>query len=245
MIADPLHARLLEVSALAGGPLLALDTSGASAAVCTVAWRSGEVRERELGAAALPSESLSRVLAEEVESCGLEVRQLAAIVIGLGPGSFTGLRVGLATAKGLALGSGVPLYGTSSLAMLAASAGPGRVVPVIEARRGEVFAAIYDVQADGGVTAILDDAATTPAALVATLHERAFDYEVKLTGNAALSCAVLGLPPGALVGPNTSLRAALGVLHVAERLRRHEAEELGPLAPRYLKLSEAERGQTR
>jgi tRNA threonylcarbamoyladenosine biosynthesis protein TsaB len=74
---------------------------------------------------------------ELVRDAGLEPRALDGLVVGIGPGSFTGVRVGLATARGLALALDLPTAGVSTLAALAAGA-PG-AVPVIDAKRGEVF----------------------------------------------------------------------------------------------------------
>ena len=68
-----------------------------------------------------------------MRAAGLEPRELDGVVVGTGPGSFTGIRIGLATARGLALGLGVPVAGVSTLHAFAG----GR--PVIDARRGEVF----------------------------------------------------------------------------------------------------------
>jgi tRNA threonylcarbamoyladenosine biosynthesis protein TsaB len=242
-VSDHLHARLCELSDRLGGPLLALDTSSASAALCLVSWRAGEVRELSLDAAAVPSESLGRVLAREIATAALDLRRLSGIVVGLGPGSFTGLRVGLATAKGLSLGAGVPLFGTSSLAMLAASSGPGRVAPIIEARRGEVFVAVYDVADDGRVVAVVYDRATTPAGGLALVREYGSDVSVRLVGNGVPAVAALGAPSGVALAPSAELRAGFGILHVAHRLASRDADPTGSLAPRYLKLSEAERGR--
>ena len=83
----------------------------------------------------------SRVLADAEEllaAAGCEPADLDAIVVGTGPGSYTGLRMGLVTARALSLSLGVPVAGISTLAALARGA-PG-ALPVVDARRGEVFA---------------------------------------------------------------------------------------------------------
>ena len=76
-------------------------------------------------------------------AAGVAPAALDAIAIGAGPGSFTGLRIGMATAKGIAFAAGKPLWAVSSLAALAHGR-PGRVAAVLDARRGEVFAGLYE-----------------------------------------------------------------------------------------------------
>ncbi len=89
-----------------------------------------------------------------VQRAGIQLRELSCIAVGCGPGIFTGSRVAVATAKGLALGLGVPCLGLSTLACLAASA-PGvqelalnkhqRVLATLDARRNQVYGAIYRI----------------------------------------------------------------------------------------------------
>ena len=76
---------------------------------------------------------------------GYSLRELAAIAVSQGPGSFTGLRAGIATAKGLAFSLGVPLYGIPTLEALAANAPPGEgpLCAMLNANRGEVFRALF------------------------------------------------------------------------------------------------------
>ena len=83
-------------------------------------------------------------LAEAMGRAEVRWADLDAIAVGVGPGTFTGLRIGIATARALASASGLPLRRVSSLAALAAGIGAPLRLPLIDARRGELFGALYD-----------------------------------------------------------------------------------------------------
>src|SRR6185295_15261498 len=81
---------------------------------------------------------------EALERAALGFGDLDAIAVGVGPGGFTGLRIGIVTARALASSAGLELHPVSSLAALAAGAGERRVLALIDAKRGELFAALYE-----------------------------------------------------------------------------------------------------
>jgi tRNA threonylcarbamoyladenosine biosynthesis protein TsaB len=86
---------------------------------------------------------LMPAVATAMERSGLDWPQLDAIAVGVGPGGYTGLRIGIATARALAAATGLELRPVSSLAALARGAGEDLVLALIDARRGELFAALY------------------------------------------------------------------------------------------------------
>jgi tRNA threonylcarbamoyladenosine biosynthesis protein TsaB len=128
--------------------LLGFDTSTSASSACVVRsdGRSFEVApppERLLGPPAHASELMPAV-ADVMARAGVGWRDLDAIAVGVGPGTFTGLRIGIATARALAGANGLPLRPVSSLAALAAGIEAPLRLALIDARRGEVFGALYE-----------------------------------------------------------------------------------------------------
>ena len=111
--------------------ILAFDTATDVATSALVS--DGEVLGERVSHAITLLEDVDALLRQ----AGMHTRDVEALAVGIGPGSFTGVRIGLATARGLALALGVPVAGVSTLDALAAGA-PG-AVPVVDARRREVF----------------------------------------------------------------------------------------------------------
>ena len=213
------------------GPILALETSVPTARVAVLA-ADGAVRARAEKTAARHSSNLLNLCDEVLTTAGVTVAQLGAIACGAGPGSFTGLRVGLAVAKGLALPTGLPLVLVSSLEALARDlAGPpgALVVPCLDAGKDQVYARFF-----GAATS--EDWALDPAALVERIRETSHAPGVILGGTGAdryhaIFAAALGdaavrqqaLGPSAL---------SVGILAL-QRFRRGETDDLGRAVPSY------------
>ena len=192
--------------------VLALDTATAAGACALV--RDGSL----LGERTSVRPASVLAAAEELlAAAGLSPPDLDGVVVGTGPGSFTGLRLGLAAARGLALALGVPLAGVSTLAALAAGA-PG-AVPVIDARRREIFALL------GGEPAVL-----APEAL-------ALPEGTVCVGDGAMRYRELLEAKGLAVPPDGDPRHLPHARHHAALAR-----DFGPAAavePLYLRLPDA------
>jgi tRNA threonylcarbamoyladenosine biosynthesis protein TsaB len=168
------------VSAVAG-----FDTATPSTAVAVLAADGAEVELRDDPAPGDPprhAETLQPLLERALEHAGLGWADVTRLCVGVGPGGFTGLRLGVATARALAQGRDLGLVGVSSLEALARGverlpdaevAAPGHpdrrgpVLAVIDARRGEVFVAAYD-----GDRCLLDPLVIAPGELAARLTAR-------------------------------------------------------------------------
>lgn len=172
-------------------------------------------------------------------TAGVDVRDVVAVAVDVGPGLFTGLRVGVATARGLAFALGIPVVVAGSLEILAHAAAEvvpsALVVSVVDARRGEVFAARFRV-GSGGVQRLSDDRLVAPEVLadeVAGLAEPAL-----VVGDGArryhhlfgpaVAGALLEHPPVAVLA-----RLGLGRLQAGEILRAAD------VVPRYLRAADA------
>lgn len=240
---EQLQQRAKEVAAACAGPLLSVDTSSPTTSLALVTPQS--VWCEHFAGPAMPSETLMPALVGLCDRAKVDPSALGGIVIGLGPGSFTGLRVGLATVKGVALGANIGIYGTSSLALRAAAqmqrSGPMPVATVLDARRGRLFAGVYAAGDEvGAIETLLADGLYQGDDVAAWLST---------PGNAALTvgdgsravCEWAAASGHTLRNADAAPNALFGVLHQAERLRNRACEPLAALAPSYHQLSEAER----
>ncbi len=225
---------------LSGRPALVLALESATAALSVALLRGHDLLDEIAAAEGPAAATLLPAIDALLERTRVAVADLDAFAISIGPGSFTSLRVGIATLKGLAFGSDVPVLGVSTLAALARAAGPTDrlVVPLLDARRGELYAASY--AAGAGWETVVPEGVYTPVALAARLTAPCV-----LVGEGAALCgdaiaARLGGDVERLPPPAGNVRARyVGALGV-EQLERGEWLSAAQLAPHYLRRAEAE-----
>jgi tRNA threonylcarbamoyladenosine biosynthesis protein TsaB len=150
--------------------LLGFDTSTAASAACVLR-SDGEVFEvvpkvERLAARPAHASELMPAVADVMERAGLGYGDLDAIAVGVGPGTFTGLRIGVASARALASAAGLSLRPVSSLAALAKGIEAELRLPLIDAKRGELFAALH-----GPEDPLWEPFAATPGELGARVRE--------------------------------------------------------------------------
>jgi len=172
--------------------MLGIDTAGRSGSVALVD-ETQVLASFYLRQAPPFSSHLMRLVDTVCAQAGCHISDLGGFAVSLGPGGFTSLRVGLATAQGLAMATGKPLVGCSTFeALVAMAAGwQGVVCPVLEARRGEVYAAFYGQQ-DATVREITPGMVTTPDALCTLVTERTLFLGSGVRAYRALLAATLG-----------------------------------------------------
>ncbi len=186
------------------------------------------------------SEMLLSLIDGLLRSAGVPVRELDGIACSIGPGSFTGLRIGLSTAKGLAFAADLPLVAVPTLEALALRAvrdgrllSGGRVLAALDARRDEVFAALFSWNGSA-LGALMPRAALTVHALLAQLAQFAGGEKIVLTGDgsAKIERAAAELFAVPLPGQELCSAAAVAILGEA-RLLYGERADLESLEPEY------------
>ena len=223
--------------------ILAFETSVKAASVALL--EDGKLLGESYQNTGLTHSQTIMVMAEDLlKQCGKTVPDLTALAVANGPGSFTGIRIGVAAAKGFAWGAELPCVGASTLASMAVGLGvwQGYVCPVMDARRSQVYNALFRVDC-GKYTRIREDRAISLQELgedVKNLSEPIF-----LVGDGSVLCynTLSEKVPGLVLPPEHRMhQRAAGVALEAERLLRSGGTfPAGELVPNYLRLSQAER----
>jgi tRNA threonylcarbamoyl adenosine modification protein YeaZ len=208
--------------------VLAVDTATPAITAGVVELDAGPPRvlaERVTVDAKAHGELLTPHVLHAIEAAGRRLSEVDALVCGVGPGPFTGLRAGMVTAAALGHGLGVPVYPVCSLDAIAAEVADGRLLVVTDARRKEVYWAAYD-----GAERVVGPEVCRPAELV----ERRNDLGVTRAAGMRAQIELLGL---AATGPEHPSPAGLVAVAAQALITKAPAEALTPL---YLRRPDAE-----
>jgi tRNA threonylcarbamoyladenosine biosynthesis protein TsaB len=237
--------------------ILGLDTTTSTASVALI--EDGEISaEGTYPAAGSEGFALSRrqhanhsqIILPLIEDIlgrrGLSLGELSGLAVSIGPGSFTGLRIGLSTVKGLAYGSGIPVVGISTLLANAARATQwrGLICSFLDARKNEVYASIF-VNDGCNLSRLSEDQVASPRSVIEAVQSVAGSTDCLFVGDGAqvykqLLSDKLGMqahvPSAAAL---RSVASAVGRLS-EKRFQRREVDTAATLMPLYLRSPEAE-----
>lgn len=222
--------------------ILAVDTSTPS---CSVGILDAEMLMAE--ATSEKKQTHSRHLMEMIDSvvhmAGIRINEMDAFAATIGPGSFTGIRIGVSTVQGFAAALSRPVVGVSSLEALAHQTrpGPSLICPLLDARRGEVYAALFQFEKDG-LRRIMEDHVSQLEKMLCRIDaptvfvgKGAQAYE-KLIGKKLGAHAMFA---GAMPG---KIRAETVGRIAVRRIQTRDHENLNQLIPCYIRRSDAEIG---
>jgi tRNA threonylcarbamoyladenosine biosynthesis protein TsaB len=190
------------------GVWLGIETTSAEGGVALVDG-SGTIAETMLSVRATHSEKVLPAVAAIFRAAGIDPPGLAGIGVSIGPGSYTGLRIGIATASGLSAGLGVRVKGVETLRVIASATGPSEpVLACTRARKGEVYAALYP---SGGalVEPLVPPGVYTAGSLMRMLGDGFPGVLATGSGRSELQDAPVRWLPPAYDGPRPSVVARL------------------------------------
>ena len=223
--------------------LLAFETSAKAA---SVALFQGEnlLGESYQNTGLTHSQTLMTMAEDLLKNCGATVNDLRGVAVAAGPGSFTGVRIGVAAAKGLSWGKELPCWGVSTLESMAFGLGvqDGYVLATMDARRAQVYTALFLAE-KGVISRVFEDSAIALTELKERIEK--LEKPIFLVGDGSILCyntlrnevCSLILPPEGKMH-----QRAVGVgLAAIQAIEKGETGHAGALQPNYLRLSQAER----
>jgi tRNA threonylcarbamoyladenosine biosynthesis protein TsaB len=234
---------------MASGWILALDTATRATAVA-LSGPGGELLEsrddQPPGERPQHAAKLLGLCADVLGRAGRSFEAVDCIAVGTGPGTFTGLRIGVATARGLARAAEVPLVGVSTLHSLALngldvppSNGRDAILAVLDARRGEAFVAAWSREELGALTPpLLEPAALGPEALAAGLRQAALT-PLAIGEGAVAFREVLELSGAFVPDADSGLHRVTAINH-CRIARELDPRDPARVQPEYLRLPDAE-----
>ena len=223
--------------------ILAFETSAKAASVALL--EDGKLLGESYQNTGLTHSQTLMVMAENLLSqCGKTVADVTAAAVAAGPGSFTGVRIGVAAAKGFAWGREIPCYGVSTLEAMALSLGvyQGYVCPCMDARRSQVYNALLYVN-QGVPERVSEDRAISLAELGTEL--KSLKEPIFLVGDGSNLCynTLSGSVPNLVLPPEHRMhqRASGVALAARKQVEVGDPGDANALTPNYLRLSQAER----
>lgn len=220
--------------------LLAFETSAKAASVALFEGNT-LLGEQYQNTGLTHSQTLLVMAQDLLAQCGKKAAEVTAVAVANGPGSFTGVRIGVAAAKGFAWGGECPIYGVSTLEAMALGLGvfEGYVCPVMDARRSQVYNALFYVN-QGKLERITPDRAIALSDLEEELKN--LKKSVFLVGDGSKLCynTLSEAVPHLVMPPESRMhQRAVGVGLAA--LAQGNPDDPAGLSPNYLRLSQAER----
>ena len=223
--------------------ILAFETSAKAASVALL--EDGKLLGESYQNTGLTHSQTLMVMAENLLSqCGKTASDVTAAAVAAGPGSFTGVRIGVAAAKGFAWGREIPCYGVSTLEAMALSLGAyqGYICPCMDARRSQVYNALFYVN-HGMLERMSEDRAISLAELGTEL--KSLKEPIFLVGDGSNLCynTLLESVPNLVLPPEHRMhQRAVGVALAARKMAEAgDPGDANALSPNYLRLSQAER----
>ena len=223
--------------------LLAFETSAKAGSVALL--QDGKLLGESYQNTGLTHSQTLMVMAQQLlEGCGHTPQDVQAVAVAAGPGSFTGVRIGVVAAKGFAWGGEIPCYGVSTLEAMALQLGlwQGYILPVMDARREQVYNALFRVQ-EGKLQRLCEDRAIALADLAEEIKN--FSEPVFLVGDGSVLCynTLKDTVPALVMPPEHRMhqRATSVALAAFEKIAAGEPGDAAALEPNYLRLSQAER----
>ena len=223
--------------------LLAFESSAKAASVAL--FTDGEfVKEQYRNDGLTHSQTLLPMAQQLLKECNLQATDIDAVAVAAGPGSFTGVRIGVSAAKGFAWGGEIPCYGVSTLESMARQMAEyeGYILPVMDARRQQVYTALFEA-VGGQITRLWEDQAISLEELAQGI--KTLEKPIFLVGDGSILCynTLKERIPALVLQPEDKMhQRARGVgLAALAAIARGESGDAAALTPNYLRLSQAER----
>jgi tRNA threonylcarbamoyladenosine biosynthesis protein TsaB len=209
---------------------LAIDTSTMTASVASLK-NSEVVGEVFVNLKINHSPMLLPVIEMLCVASGMKLDEVDLFVCTIGPGSFTGVRIGVSTVKGFALAAGKPVVGVSTLDALAMNllGSPVKICPMLDARKNHVYTALYGTDGDNQIEKINGERDTEIREFLRTIDEDVIFLGERLCGKAYFAAGI-----------QNYVRASMAGVLGEKKFRDGEMDDHVTLVPRYMRLSEAE-----